>query len=163
MAKRDMKKALGASLKAEEQAVRSRFEKAETVMVEQSPAPREQPKREAARQVVVRDSHAIPDGEDELISRIKKRCMKAGVNANKSEVLSAGLAALDSMRDRELGRLFENLRREKTDRPGREMLVYTVRGAHAVKFRGPFQVKRYQPARQVIIGRRIVTIPSGKI
>lgn len=163
MVKRDMKKALGASLKAEEQAVRSRFEKATTVPAESSPAPRVQRKPEAAVQVVSRDNSTVPDGEDELISRIKRRCMKAGIDANRSEVLNAGLAALDNMRDRELGRLFENLRREKSGRPRRELRVFIVQRANAVKFCRPFQIKRSQSTRQIIIGHRVVTIPSGKI
>lgn len=163
MVKRDMKKALGASLKAEEQAVRSRFEKTNTVTAEPSPAPRAQRKPEAAVQVVSRDNYTVPDGEDELISRIKRRCMKAGINVNRSEVINAGLAALDAKRDGELSRLFENLRREKSSRPGREIRVFIVQRANAVKLCRPFQIKRSRSTRQVIIGHRIVTIPSGKI
>lgn len=117
MPKKDVKSALGASLKAEAQAVRSRFEKAETVLgKKRSPAPPEAPKQNGAGKVV-RDSFTIPDGEYELISKIRKRCMKAGIGANKSEVLRAGLAALDSMPDRELAKLFEKLPRVKTGRP----------------------------------------------
>lgn len=121
MAKKDMKSALGASLKAEEQAVRSRFEKADSVLGRQqkAPAPQEQPKSEVAGKVI-RDSFTIPADEYELISRIKKRCMKAGISANKSEVLRAGLAALSSISDRELARVFENLARVKTGRPRRD-------------------------------------------
>jgi hypothetical protein len=164
MVKRDMKKALGASLKAEEQAVKGRFAKAKTVLVESSHVPREQPKPEAARQVNNQaNRESVADGEDEMISRIKRRCMKAGINANKSDVLNAGLAALDGMRDRELVRLFENLRREKTDRPGRAIRLFVVRRAEAVKFRRPFQIKRPESSRRVIIGQRIVTIPVRKL
>src|SRR4051812_40864329 len=105
MPKKDMKSALGASLKAEEQAVRSRFEKAESVLGQGKSAPREQQPSNGDGKVI-RDSFTIPGDEYELISRIKKRCMKAGVSANKSEVLRAGLAALDAMPDRELAKLF---------------------------------------------------------
>lgn len=118
MAKKDMKSALGASLKAEEQAVRSRFEKADSVLGRQQKAPvrQEQPKPDGAGKVI-RDSFTIPSDEYELISRIKKRCMKAGVGVNKSEVLRAGLAALDAMPDRELTRMVQGLTRVKTGRP----------------------------------------------
>lgn len=117
MPKKDMKSALGASLKAEEQAVRSRFEKAETTLGKKKvAAPREAPKENGAGKVI-RDSFTIPDGEYQLISRIKARCMKAGIGANKSEVLRAGLAALNSMSDEELAKLFESLPRVKTGRP----------------------------------------------
>jgi hypothetical protein len=119
MPKKDMKSALGASLKAEEQAVRSRFEKAESVLRQGKSAPRAQtppPPSDGAGKVI-RDSFTIPGDEYELISQIKKRCMKAGVSANKSEVLRAGLAALDVMPDRELAKLFQSLTRVKTGRP----------------------------------------------
>lgn len=119
MPKKDMKSALGASLKAEEQAVRSRFEKAESVLGQGKSSTRTQqsspPSNGASK--VIRDSFTIPGDEYELISRIKKRCMKAGVSANKSEILRAGLAALDSMPDRELAKLFQSLTKVKTGRP----------------------------------------------
>jgi hypothetical protein len=118
MPKKDMKSALGASLKAEEQAVKSRFEKAESVLGQGKSALRAQPPPPSnGAGKVIRDSFTIPGDEYELISRIKKRCMKAGVSANKSEVLRAGLAALDALPDRELAKVFESLARVKTGRP----------------------------------------------
>jgi hypothetical protein len=116
MARKDMKKALGASLKAEEQAVRNRFEKAESVLSKKAPAPREEPPWNGAGKVI-RDSFTIPGDEYELISQIKKRCMKFGVSANKSEILRAGLAALKAMPDGELAKMFTRLPRVKTGRP----------------------------------------------
>lgn len=157
MAKRDMKKALGASLKAEEQAVRSRFEKANTVSLETASVLRERPQPKAAVQVI-RDNSATADGEDELLSSIQRRCMKAGINTNKNELLKAGLAALDAMRDRELERLFENLRRANTGRFERKILTFIVHPADVVKFRRRAQIKRLQFTRQLLIGRRIATI-----
>jgi hypothetical protein len=157
MAKRDMKKALGASLKAEEQAVRSRFEKARAVPGKTVRAGREQPKPEATDQID-RDSFNIADDEDELISRIRKRCVKAGLSPDRSEVLSAGLAALDAMGDRELRRVFENLQWTQTGTPGREILTFIVRHADVIKFRRRLQIKRYPPARKVLIGKKFATI-----
>lgn len=117
MAKKDMKSALGVSLKAEERAVRDRFEKAESVIGGAKSSPRiEQPTSNGAGKVI-RDSFTIPADEYELISSIKKRCMKAGVSANKSEVLRAGLAALETMGDKDLANLFAKLQRVKTGRP----------------------------------------------
>jgi hypothetical protein len=116
MPKKDMKSALGASLKAEEQAVRNRFERAESVMGEGKLAPRKQQSPSGVGRVI-RDSFTIPDDEYEMISRIKKRCMKAGIGANKSEVLRAGLAALNGMSDKELAKVFKDLARVKTGRP----------------------------------------------
>jgi hypothetical protein len=157
MVKRDMKKALGASLKAEEQAVKSRFEKANAVSLQTPPALREPPQPKAAVQVI-RDNSNVPSDEDELLSRIKQRCIKAGINADKSEVLKAGLAALDAMRDRELERLFANLRRAKTGRIKRKILTFVIQPADVVKFRRRAQLKRFQFTRQLIIGRRIATV-----
>jgi hypothetical protein len=116
MPRKDMKKALGASLRAEERAVKSRFERAETALGgKKSRTDRQSPAEAPAK--VIRDSFTIPEAEYELISRIKKRCMKAGVSANKSEILRAGIAALDRMPDGELARAFESLARVKTGRP----------------------------------------------
>ena len=161
MVKRDMKKALGASLKAEEQAVKSRFAKAKTVPSEKSPEPRAQTQPEAAVQVS-RDSFTIPGGGDELISRIRRRCMKAGINANRNDVLRAGLAALDTMRDREFERLFERSLQVRTSSRRRECVVFILHRADTFKLRRPFQLKRFQFTRQVLIGHKIATI-TGEI
>ena len=157
MVKRDMKKALGASLKAEEQAVKSRFEKANTVSLETPPAPREPPQPKAAVQVN-RDNSKVSRDEDELLSRIKQRCIKAGINADNSDVLKAGLAALDAMRDRELEKHFENLRRPKMGRLERKILTFIVHPADVIKFRRRAQIRRFQFTRQILIGHKIATI-----
>lgn len=121
MAKKDMKKALGASLKAEEQAVRQRFDKkdkfarAESVLGGGGKLPG--PAREGKHERVVRDSFTMPTADYGLISTIKQRCLKKGVSASKSEVVRAGLAALEAMSDRELVELVEKLPKVKTGRP----------------------------------------------
>jgi hypothetical protein len=153
MAKRDMKKALGASLKAEEQAVRNRFEKAGTALKKKEPVPREPPQPDGAGKLAT-DSFAVPDGEDELLSRIRRRCMKAGISANKSEVLRAGLAALDAMQDRELERLFESLPGVKTGRPEREILTFIIHRAYTVRFRHTLQLRHFRFTRKIIIRHR---------
>jgi hypothetical protein len=168
MAKRDMKKALGASLKAEEQAVRSRFEEAGTVLLKQEPVLRELPQPDAAVEIIgdnldLPDSLDLPDNRFELVSRIKRRCMQAGIRANESEMLRAGLVALDAMPDRELERLFESLPRVKTNRAGRKLLFFTVHHVNAVKFGKPLQIKHGDFARKVIICHNVVTITFEKI
>ena len=116
MPRKDIKTALGASLRAEERSVKSRFERAETALAKGrvDRAAKQKPNGAAK---VIRDSFTIPDGEYELISRIKRRCMKEGISASKSEVLRAGLAALARMPDRELARVFQRLPKVKTGRP----------------------------------------------
>lgn len=115
MAKRDMKKALGASLQAEEQAVRSRFDKAETILGKKDAVPRKDEKSNTAR--VIRDSFTMPAVDYELISELRTRCMKAGVGITKSELLRAGLNALGSMTDKELVKVIEKLEKVRTGRP----------------------------------------------
>jgi hypothetical protein len=115
MPRKNMKKALGASLKAEEQAVRSRFEKAETALAGKGRVA--SVSRPSADRRVIRDSFTMPAPDYELISSIKKRCLKLGTAASKSEVLRAGLVALDALSDRELQSLFEKLPKVKTGRP----------------------------------------------
>jgi hypothetical protein len=150
MAKRDMKKALGASLKAEELAVSSRFEKSGTVLGKKEPAPRPQPQPDETGKVV-RDSLNAADVDAELISRIKRRCMKAGIGADEGEVLRAGLNALDALGDRKLASLFEDMRRVKTGRHARETPSFTVRRAYAVSLRSSLNVTPSRPGRRVII------------
>jgi len=154
MAKRDIKKALGASLKAEEQAVKSRFEKAETVLGKSEPAPRKQPTPPDGAGKLTTDSLHIPDGEDKLLSRLKRRCRRAGISADKSEILRAGLAALDRMQDRELERLFDGLPGVKSARPEREFLTFVVHRTYTIRFRHTLQVKHFQFVRKIVIRHR---------
>ena len=120
MAKRDMRRALGATLRAEEEAVKSRFEKAETVLGGRKNGRKggAAPKRRAEGEArVIRDSFTMPEADYGLILPLKKRCMKAGIGVNKSELLRAGLQALTEMSDRELARHVGRLERVKPGRP----------------------------------------------
>ncbi|HEX8138342.1 MAG TPA: hypothetical protein VF544_12190 [Pyrinomonadaceae bacterium] len=150
MAKRDIKKALGASLKAEERAVKSRFEKAGTTLGEREPAPREQPQQDGAGKLTTESFH-LADGEEELLSRLKRRCKRAGISANKSEIVRAGLAALDRMQDRELERLFDGLTRAKSARPEPEILTFLVHRTYTIRFRHTLQIKHFRFARKIVI------------
>ena len=119
MAKRDMKKALGASIRAEEDAVKTRFERAESALGGKQSASRSETKESGTPRVdkVIRDSFTMPAADYESITRIKQRAMKSGVGTNKSEILRAGLAVLDRMTDRDLLKVFEKLPRVKPGRP----------------------------------------------
>jgi hypothetical protein len=112
--KRSMKDKLGASLREEDEKVSQRFQRADTELARKSAAKREEPQSAGK---VIRDSFTMPLSDRELIQTIKKRCMRAGVDTNKSEILRAGLAALDTMHDKELVALFEGLTKVKTGRP----------------------------------------------
>lgn len=125
-----MKSALTSSLRAEDEAVRNRFQQAESLLEEktQQASPQQgnlqkslkekedalQPEK---KQKVIRDSFTLPSGDYELIATIRQRCLKSAVNATKSEVIRAGLHILQSLSDEELIRAIESLEKVKTGRP----------------------------------------------
>ena len=120
MPTRDRRAALGSSLKAEEAAVKSRFERAETVLARNEVAPlphrngvhEEEPK-------VKRDSFTMPMEDYERIGALQKRCLQAQTRASKSEILRAGLMALSAMTETELAEMVDRLPKVKTGRrPG---------------------------------------------
>ncbi len=130
MSRKNMKSALSASLKAEDEAVKSRFEKAESLLGERPsssdspsnssppsspvvPGAKEQPKKER----VIRDSFTLPSGDYDLIAAIRQRCLSSAVNVTKSEVIRAGLHALMEMPEEDLIRLVGSLEKVKTGRP----------------------------------------------
>jgi hypothetical protein len=128
MTKKSMKSALSSSLRAEDEAVRNRFEKAESLLQDKSnqvaaPAtdkqqlPEDAPPPTPKQKKVIRDSFTLPGGDYELIATIRQRCLKLAVNATKSEVIRAGLHILDSLSDQELIEVMERLEKVKTGRP----------------------------------------------
>jgi hypothetical protein len=72
---------------------------------------------EKAGSKVVRDSFSMIERDYELISALKARCLKLGVSVNKSQILRAGLNALDNMSDKNLTDIIDNLAEVKTGRP----------------------------------------------
>lgn len=129
MTRKSMKSALNESLKAEDAAVKSRFERAESLLGEKgqsnnqpSPLPRHTPNRvdrkdQLKKERVIRDSFTLPSGDYELIATIRKRCLSSAINATKSEVIRAGLHALMEMSEKDLVKLVGGLEKVKTGRP----------------------------------------------
>lgn len=126
MAKKDMKSRLGASMKAEMESVKSRFEKADSFLGRGEKPADVKPSHlalapgvpaTAPPQKVIRDSFTMPSDDYDLIAEIKRRCLKVGVSANKAEVLRAGLRALSRMPDESLRGAIDNLTKVKTGRP----------------------------------------------
>ncbi len=107
-----MRKALGASLRAEQDAVKTRFERAETALARTGT-----PTANSREERVVRDSFTMPTDEYERIAALKKRMLTRGVSATKSEVLRAGLAVLNSMDDKQLVEILTRVPKVKTGRP----------------------------------------------
>lgn len=128
MTKKSMKSALTSSLKAEDEAVRNRFEQAERLLEEKTQQafsqqrnlqrpPLEDAPQPEKKEKVIRDSFTLPSYDYELIATIRQRCLKSAVNATKSEVIRAGLHILQSLSDEELLRAIESLEKVKTGRP----------------------------------------------
>lgn len=125
---KDMKAAFGNSLDAENKSILSRFERAEAALARSdapvSPAGASPTHAAAAAAAtleeetrVKRDSFTMPMSEYELIASLQKKCLRAQVRANKSEILRAGLQALDALSEADLAQLIEALPKVKTGRP----------------------------------------------
>lgn len=128
MTKKSIKSALTSSLRAEDEAVRNRFQQAESLLEEKTQQASSQPRnlqqsqkedalQSEKKEKVIRDSFTLPSGDYELIATIRQRCLKSAVNATKSEVIRAGLHILQSLSDEELIRAIESLEKVKTGRP----------------------------------------------
>jgi outer membrane biosynthesis protein TonB len=73
-----------------------------------------------ARKVkLVRDSFTMPETEYAVIALLKKRCLKAGVFAKKSEILRAAVAGLMKLSDASVLAAIRRLEVIKTGRPAK--------------------------------------------
>lgn len=117
--KKDLKAALGNSLHAEETAVDDRFTRADAYF-----GGKEGSSGKAAESPthgkVIRDGFTMPAEDYALIAKLRAKSLEAGYEANKSEVLRAGLHALSSLSTTELVQVVEALSKVKTGRPGKE-------------------------------------------
>lgn len=116
-----MKSALKGSLSKEKQTVKDRFEKADTLFGEKPIAndiPKKSSEKSKQEQLkVVRDSFTMPQTDYELITLLKKRALLSGSEANKSEILRAGLLALSQMSETEFLDKIMTIEKIKTGRP----------------------------------------------
>lgn len=125
MVRKSMKSALSASLKAEDEAVRDRFERAESLLGDKpQPSDRVEPpiemgesKEVIKKERVIRDSFTIPSDDYELIAAIRQRCLGLAVNVTKSEVMRAGLHVLNELSEEDLLHIINGLTKVKTGRP----------------------------------------------
>lgn len=76
-----------------------------------------EPSKHRKRDKVIRDSFSMPRGDYELIATLKKRCIALGTALKKSELLRAGLAALQRMPDERLAEAANAVQNVKTGRP----------------------------------------------
>lgn len=70
-----------------------------------------------APEKVIRDSFTMPRGDYELIGVLKQRCIGLGIARSKSELLRAGLTALNQLPDGNLTRVVAAVESVKTGRP----------------------------------------------
>ncbi|MFG6095055.1 hypothetical protein SPB21_07385 [Leptothoe sp. ISB3NOV94-8A] len=125
--KQDMKAALSKSLEAEDDAVRSRFEKAESLLGSKRKKTKRpktegkqgrQPKKlKPPKSKVIRDSFSLPKDDYGLIKVLQKRCLGLAQSISKSELVRAGLHTLVKMPDTELVKTLGSLEKVKTGRP----------------------------------------------
>ncbi len=66
---------------------------------------------------IMRDGFTMPKEDIALINQLKLRCMKIGVDVNKSELVRAGLHALNNSRDNELKAVISDLPKIRAGRP----------------------------------------------
>lgn len=125
--KKSMASALSASLKAEDEAVKDRFERAEALLGGEEterkkeevakPSEPEPERKSKKRPQTIRDNFTFPEDDYQLIALLKQRCLNQAVNVSKSEIIRAGLHALEFMSDEDLLEQIENLEKLKTGRP----------------------------------------------
>jgi len=68
---------------------------------------------------LVRDSFKFPQNEYAAIEVLKSRCLEAGLEFKKSELVRAGLLALKNSSDKKLIAILGKLEKLKTGRPAR--------------------------------------------
>lgn len=133
---RDRKAALSASIQAEREASQDRvpkfdkFQRAEVALGRpERPTPRRakssatasaRPSQARSVQIerVIRDSFTMPSQDYEKIAQLKTRCLKIGVSVTKSEVLRAGLHALENMSEEAFRKVLQSIEKVKSGRPG---------------------------------------------
>lgn len=118
--KKDMKSALKKSLIDEQKTIQDRFEKAETLFAEKKPVENQIIEKKEAppeKTKVVRDSFTMPVDDYELIENLKKRSLQSGHQITKSEILRAGLLALNRLDDNNFLDQIREVEKIKTGRP----------------------------------------------
>jgi len=71
----------------------------------------------ASKMKVVRDSFTMPQSDYVKIAELKQVCLKAGLHVKKSELLRAGLHALEKLSAAQLKQAITRIEQIKTGRP----------------------------------------------
>ncbi len=113
---RDVKSALRESLKAEQEAMQDRFEKAESVLGRDKDRKGGKKEGKIEQLKVIRDTFSFPEHDYRLIAEIQNRCLQSRIAVTKSEIVRAGLKALSTLPDTKLVQAMSTVERVK---PGR--------------------------------------------
>jgi hypothetical protein len=69
---------------------------------------------------MIRDSFTLPEHDYAKLSDLKKKCLQAGVQVKKSELIRAGLLGLSKLTDAALLKIVAQVEVIKTGRPAKE-------------------------------------------
>ena len=78
------------------------------------------PAKKEKKEKVIRDSFTMPAADYASIATLKKKCLSLGVGIKRSELLRAGLIALQSLSDTDLIKTVGKVESIKTGRPASE-------------------------------------------
>ncbi|MCW3478458.1 hypothetical protein OL229_02615 [Neisseriaceae bacterium JH1-16] len=109
------------SARSKEVATASASPAAPTPVIEQSVPATVEISKKKKKSKVVRDSFTMPESDYAKIAELKKRSLEAGISIKKSELLRAGLLALEALSPAELTALLSGLENVKTGRPSAEV------------------------------------------
>ena len=123
--KKDMKSALGKSLKSEEEAVKGKydkFSKADAVFDDYEKREiqsdiEEQPSSKKNNKKCVRDSFTMPAEDHQIINKVIDRFLDTRKIVNKSEVIRMALHTLDQLPTTQLIEAYETIKKVKIGRP----------------------------------------------
>lgn len=118
----DLPKTTRIKTKAADKATdRERDDKIEAFANNSVTALQKEPLRKSVKKKVVstkRENYTLPVSEFEILQRTVTRSGLAGRALNKSEILRAGILALDAMTDNQFKKSINRVERVKTGRPG---------------------------------------------
>lgn len=86
-------------------------------MAEKQKKPKADKHGKLARPKLIRDSFTMPEFDYVRIKALKTRLLNNGVETKKSEILRAGLLALEGLSDSQLQKVLSQVERIKTGRP----------------------------------------------
>lgn len=92
--KNSMRDALMSSIKTEEEHINDRFAKADSLL-SKSREP------EPIKQLAVRDTFSMPPEDNNIISQIRLRCMKAGIDTTRSEIVRVAIHEIANLSQEE--------------------------------------------------------------